>query len=86
MSGPPDGVHVEITTPLLGEFVTVTVCSPVKVPAAVTQSVWPPEVPQLLLASAFAGIRTVTATSAEKTTRRARRGRDDPITNRLSTF
>ena len=48
MAALPDGVHVANTRPLLGAFVTVTVCSPLRVLAAVTQRVWPLEVPQLL--------------------------------------
>src|SRR5439155_24628742 len=64
---PPDGTHVANTRPLLGEFVTVTVCSPVRELAAVTQSVWPFEVPQLLAACAETGTRTVAAASSEKT-------------------
>src|SRR5947208_17046714 len=65
---PPDGIHVANTRPLLGEFVTVTVCSPVsEVFRTVTQSVWPFVVPQLLAASAAAGTKTVAATTNEKT-------------------
>src|SRR3989442_8716220 len=79
---PPDGTHVANTTPLLGESVTVTVCSPVRVLAAVTQSVWPLEVPQLLSASATAGISTVAATSKEKTPTHASGFRGDTITMR----
>src|SRR5512132_3000496 len=85
-AAPPDGTHVANTRPLLGAFVTVTGCSPVRVLAAVTQRVWPLEFPQLLLASAFPGIRTVAATSTQKTPREARRFRDEPITSRLPPF
>src|SRR6476620_11097537 len=86
MAALPEGIHVANTSPLFGAFVMVTVCSPVRVLAAVTQRVWPLEVPQLLSASAFAGIRTVAATTTEKTPREARRLRDDPITSRLPAF
>jgi len=81
----PDGTHVAKTRPLLGEFVTVTVCSPVSVLAAVTQSVWPFEVPQLLAASAAAGTKTVAATTNEKTASDANGLFGDTITNQPDT-
>ena len=78
-AGPLDGTHVANTTPLLGASVTVTVCSPVRVFAAVAHSVWPLEVPQLLEASAATGIKTVAATSKEKTPIHANGLRGDTI-------
>src|SRR5439155_10749355 len=81
-AGPLVGTHVANTTPLLGASVTVTVCSPVRVFAAVTHSVWPLEVPQLLEASATTGTRTVAATSNEKTPIHANGFPGDTITIR----
>jgi len=83
---PPDGIHVANTRPLLGEFVTVTVCSPVsEVFRTVTQSVWPFVVPQLLAASAAAGTKTVAATTNEKTASDANGLFGDTITNQPDT-